>query len=46
MWQQVRNHVLQFALACWVLGVLALSVVVLLVLVTYCARPHVLSGYP
>ena len=39
IWRQLRNHVLQFALACWVLGVLTLGVLLLLLLSSYCTQP-------
>jgi succinate dehydrogenase hydrophobic anchor subunit len=46
MWQQIRDYVLRFALACWVLGVLMLTVVLAMLLATYCTHPPVLMGYP
>jgi hypothetical protein len=45
VWQQVRDYVLRFALACWVLEVLVLGVVLLL-LRSYCRLPSILPGYP
>ena len=38
MWQQLRDHVLRFALACWVLGLLVLGVAVVLLLSSYCTQ--------
>jgi hypothetical protein len=45
MRHQILDRVCQFALACWVLGVLLFGVLVLL-LGSYCTQPPVLTGSP